>query len=202
MKPLSLPDVSEFQPDVNWADVVAHNGGAAIIRAMYGSGHVDAAWYGGARRADAHKAGVEALGIYQYLVAGEDALAQAEAFVRLVGKLEPGEFAALDLEEGSGSQLARAEEWFKYVDEHLTYPGYKGAWLYSGNAFFESAGLMPIADSSRHTWVADYGARPTVPHTLWQNSSATSCPGIPKPCDSSIFEGDLAEFRAAIGAPA
>src|SRR3954470_15028893 len=104
MNPLNLPDVSEFQPDVNWADVVAHNGGAAIIRAMYGTGHVDAAWYGGARRADAHKAGVKALGIYQYLVAGEDAGAQAEAFVKLLGKLEPGEFAVLDLEEGGGSQ--------------------------------------------------------------------------------------------------
>jgi GH25 family lysozyme M1 (1,4-beta-N-acetylmuramidase) len=202
MNPLNLPDVSEFQPDVTWPEIVAHNGGAAIIRALYGTGHLDAAWYGGARRLDAHKAGVKALGIYQYLVATEDALAQAEEFVKVVGKLEPGEFAVLDLEEGGGSQLARAEEWLKYVDEHLTYPGSKGAWLYSSNSFFGSAGLMPIADSSRHTWVADYGARPTVPHTLWQNSQATQWPGIPKACDNSVFDGDLAKFLEEIGTQA
>jgi GH25 family lysozyme M1 (1,4-beta-N-acetylmuramidase) len=198
MNPLNLPDVSEFQPNVNWGDVAAHNGGAAIMRAMYGSGHVDAAWYGGARRADAHKAGVHVLGIYQYLVQGEDAVAQAEAFVHLVGKLQPGEFAVLDLEEGSGNQLERAKAWLEHVDAGLKYPGYRGAWLYSGASFFESAGLMPIADSSRHTWVADYASSPPgVPHTLWQNSDGVDWPGIGK-CDNSIFEGDLGALRAAI----
>jgi GH25 family lysozyme M1 (1,4-beta-N-acetylmuramidase) len=188
---MDLPDVSEFQPNVTWSDVVAHNGGAAVIRAMYGADHVDKAWYGGTRRADAHKAGIKVLGIYQYLVAGQDALAQAEAFVKLVGKLEPGEFAALDIEEGAGNQLARAEAWLKHVDAHLTYPGYQGAWVYSGAAFFGSAGLMPIADSKRHTWVADYApSAPGVPHTLWQNSSGTEWPGIGK-CDNSVFAGDV-----------
>jgi GH25 family lysozyme M1 (1,4-beta-N-acetylmuramidase) len=197
--PLNLPDVSEFQPNVDWAAVAQHNGGAAIIRAMYGAGHVDGAWYGGARRSDAHKAGIHVLGIYQYLVAGEDAVAQAEAFVRLVGKLEPGEFAALDLEEGAGDQLQRANAWLDYVDHHLTYPGYRGSWLYSGASFFESAGLMPIADSKRHTWVAAYeSAPPAVPHTLWQNSSTQPWPGIPSPCDNSIFEGDVNALRAAV----
>ncbi|MDQ3739599.1 MAG: glycoside hydrolase family 25 protein [Actinomycetota bacterium] len=200
MNPLNLPDVSEFQPNVDWKAVAAHNGGAAIIRALYGTSHVDKAWYGGARRKEAHQDGIKVLGIYQYLVAGQDAVAQANAFVQLVGHLAPGEFAVLDLEEGSGSQLARAEAWLQHVDAHLTYPGYKGAWLYSGASFFQSAGLMPIANSKRHTWVAAYGQShpPSVPHTLWQNSSGVQWPGIGK-CDNSIYMGDLHGLRAAIG---
>jgi GH25 family lysozyme M1 (1,4-beta-N-acetylmuramidase) len=195
---MDLPDVSEFQPNVTWADVAAHNGGAAIMRAMYGADHVDRAWYGGARRADAHKAGVHVLGLYQYLVAAQDPVAQAEAFVKLVGKLEPGEFAVLDLEEGAGNQLERAKAWLSHVDAKLTYPGYKGAWLYSGASFFESAGLMPIADSHRHTWVADYASSaPAVPHTLWQNSDGVEWPGIGK-CDNSVFGGDVKALRAAV----
>lgn len=54
---LHLPDISEFQPNVDWAQVVKQNGGAAVIRAMYGANHVDKAWYNGARRADAHAKG-------------------------------------------------------------------------------------------------------------------------------------------------
>ena len=199
MPQLNLPDVSEFQPDVNWKQVAAHNGGAAIIRAMYGSGHTDAAWFGGGRRKAAHEAGVHVLGIYQYLVQDQDPVAQATAFVNLVGKLEPGEFAVLDLEEGAGNQLPRAEAWLSHVDAHLTYAGYRGAWLYSGAAFFEEHGLMPIANSKRHTWVAAYqSSPPSVPHTLWQNTDSQEWPGIGK-CDSSIYNGDLAGLRAAVG---
>jgi GH25 family lysozyme M1 (1,4-beta-N-acetylmuramidase) len=199
MNPVHLPDVSEYQPDVDWADVVAKNGGAAIIRALYGTSHVDKAWYGGARRTDAHAKGVRALGIYQYLVASQDPVVQAEAFVALVGTLHQGEFAILDLEEGDGDQSARAEAWLTHVDEKLTYPGYTGAWLYSDAAFFEAHGLMPFANSKRHTWVAAYGPNPpAVPHVLWQHTSGEVWPGIPnRPapapagCDCSIFNGDV-----------
>jgi GH25 family lysozyme M1 (1,4-beta-N-acetylmuramidase) len=55
---LHLPDVSEFQPNVDWGQVVQDTGGAAIIRAMCGTSHVDRAWYNGARRADAHEKGM------------------------------------------------------------------------------------------------------------------------------------------------
>ncbi len=198
---LILPDVSEYQPNVDWADVVKANGGAAIIRAMYGSQHVDAAWYGGARRTSAHQAGVKVLGIYQYLVAAQPVAPQAEAFISLVGKLQPGEFAVLDLEEGTGDQSERAKAWFAAVDAKLTYPGYRGGWLYSDAAFFEEHNLMGIADSSRHTWVAAYSSTPpSVPHTLWQYADNAPWTGIGT-CDSSRFNGTLQELQAAIGHP-
>jgi GH25 family lysozyme M1 (1,4-beta-N-acetylmuramidase) len=194
---LLLPDVSEFQPDVAWKEVAAANGGAAIIRALYGSARVDEAWAAGARE-KAHAGGVHVLGIYQYLVGSEPVAPQAARFIEVVGRLEPGEFAVLDLEEGVGDQAERAKVWFETVDAKLTYPGYHGAWLYSGASFLTSAGLLPIAESPRHTWVADYSASPpSVPHTLWQYSDAAPWKGIGH-CDSSKFDGTLQELREKI----
>lgn len=69
---------------------------------MYGAEHVDAAWYGAARRKDAHENGIHVLGIYQYLVEAQPAAAQAEVFARLVGALAPGEFARWTLKRARG----------------------------------------------------------------------------------------------------
>jgi hypothetical protein len=202
MDPLHLPDVSEDQPEVDWQVVADRNGGAAIIRAMYGAYHVDDAWYDGARRDDAHHAGIEVLGIYHYLAADQEVAPQAEAYVRLLGSLRPGEFAILDLEVGDGDQLGRAEQWFEYVDEHLTYPGYTHAWLYSDLGFLQSAGLMPVVErTDRHIWVADYSVEPQIRHTLWQHTDSEIWPGIPtggKGNDCSIFHGDADGLHAVV----
>jgi len=208
MAQLHVPDVSEFQSDVTWPKVKARNGGAAIIRVSYGTGHEDILWSQG-RRASAEAAGMRALGFYHYLVAGQDALAQAQVFVRLVGSLKPGQFAVLDLEEGSGDQSGRANTFLGYCDKHLTYAGYQGAWLYSGASFAAAQGLGPIFASKRHTWVAAYpnsypSAEPGLPHSLWQhtNGSIGKCSNQPWPgigfCDCSQFDGSLDDFLARI----
>jgi GH25 family lysozyme M1 (1,4-beta-N-acetylmuramidase) len=210
MKPLHLPDVSEFQPDVTWAEVRKFNGGAGIIRALYGTGHVDRLWAAG-RRASAHEHGVKTLGIYQYLVAGEDALAQAKAFVSAVGHLEPGEFAVLDLEEGTGDQSHRAKTWFDHVDAHLTYPGYHGTWLYSNASMLNSELGEFLHRSNRPIWVAQYEPLNKTPsvsrHTLWQHTDGKIAvppdwhergfPGVGH-CDCSVFAGTLDELRAHV----
>jgi GH25 family lysozyme M1 (1,4-beta-N-acetylmuramidase) len=176
---LHMPDVPEFQPNVDWGKVKAKNGGAAIIRALYGTAHVDKAWFNGGK--------------------DQDAVQQAARFVELVGALHPGEFAILDLEEGDGDQSARAREWLSHVDAKLTYPGYKGAWLYSSESFFKEHGLLPIAKSTRHAWVAAFreGPPPDVPHTLWQHSEKEAWPGIGD-CDCSVFDGDVTALLAHI----
>lgn len=195
-----FPDVSEFQADVNWAQVTQWNGGAAIIRAAYGAGHVDRAWYGGARRDAFWKNGGKVLGIYQYLVASQDPVAQAAAFVQIVGALKPGEFAICDLEEGAGNQLARFNKWRAYVDAHLHYPGYTGAWLYSGDYFFKNHGLMPVANSKTHTWVAAYqNTEPTdVPHSVWQCNDKAHVPGIGGGVDLSLYHGNVQDLHNLI----
>lgn len=196
---LHLPDVSEFQPSVNWAKVNKWNGGAAIIRAAYGTSHIDKAWFGGQRRADFWSHDGAVLGIYQYLVADQSPVAQAKALRRIVGTLQPGEFLVCDDEEGGGNQSPRFRAWAHEL-KGLTYDGYQGHWLYSSDYFFKEHLSAVIRQQAKRAWVAAYGAHePTdVPHTLWQYTSTGIVPGIPTHCDVSQFNGTLSEFATLV----
>lgn len=197
---IHLPDVSYAQPNVDWAKVAHHNGGAAIIKATEGVTLVDALWAQG-RRQSAHKHGIKVLGMYHFLDADPDPVAQAKHFVATVGSLRPGEFAIVDVEVGAGSEAQRTKAFVDYVDHHF-YGGHPGTWVYGSSSFFQEHGLMGFAQSSRHTWVAAYGPTPpTVPHTLWQHTDHEQWPGI-GPCDCSIYNGTLAQLRGVLVAPA
>jgi hypothetical protein len=197
-----LPDLSEFQPSADMAGIKHANGGAAIIRACYGTSHSDHVF--DRLRSDAHRAGYTFLGIYQYLVAGQDAAAQARAFCAITGKLLPHEIPVLDLEEGGGSQAGRAAEWLAMVGTALG----KRPWLYSGLSFAETHGLAPIFNGPDvHTWVAAYGSQePALGHTLWQSTNGvvganiTDWPGAGR-CDTSIYHGSLGQL-AGLADPA
>ena len=180
-----LADISEFEPDISDTAYLAWSK-AVIIRAAYGDAHDDRAWYGGQRRALLLAGGARFLGIYQYLVAGQDAAAQARALVRLLGKLNPGEVVICDLEEGSGNQAARLAAWAGVVSDAF---GVK-PWSYSGEFFARSAGIAPV------TWVAAYqAAEPSVRHTLWQFTDAWNVPGVGS-CDCSVFRGSIGQLAA------
>lgn len=198
---LLIPDISEWQPGTSMAGIKSQNGGVAIIRACYGSSHTDKVF--SKLRADAHKAGFRALGIYHYVTSSSDMTTQANFFIRTVGKLQPGEFAILDLEEGSGNQASRAKTWLSRVDSQL---GGK-AWLYSGESFYNTRGLK-AATTGRNVWIAAYGSNePSVPHTLWQCTDGkigphiTSWSGAGK-CDTSVHNGTVDSFVKAIGGAA
>lgn len=198
---LLLPDLSEWQPNANMPAIKAANGGAAIIRAAYGASHPDKVF----TKLRAAASGFPFLGIYQYLVAGHDAAAQAQAFVKIVGHLGPHEAAILDLEEGTGNQAARAAAWAAVVDKAFglaALPLNRRSWLYSGLSFAEDHGLGPVFAGARHTWVAAYGSKePALGHTLWQCTDgqtgihATSWPGCGK-CDTNLYHGTLAQLAA------
>lgn len=197
MTDLLIPDLSEFQPHADMPGIKRVNGGAAVIRACYGTHHPDAVF---ARlRADAHDYAF--LGIYQYLVAGQDVTAQAEAFAAIVGRLGPHEFPVLDLEEGEGNQEPRALTWGVLVTAALG----KRPWLYSGENYAEAHGLAAIFNGPEvHTWVAAYrSTEPALGHTLWQCTNGitgahiTDWPGAGK-CDTSVYHGTLAELSALV----
>ena len=181
-----LADVSEFQPDVADATYLGWSK-AIVIRAMYGDTHDDAAWYGGARRAALHAGGAKFTGIYQYLVAGQDGAAQAQAFRKLVGGIQPGEVFIADLEEGNRALLTT---WY---NEMLTLYGQPIApylWTYTGLNFGEAEGVLPVQ------WLADYtSTEPVSPHKLWQFTSAYTVPGVGA-CDCSVFHGTVDELAA------
>jgi hypothetical protein len=198
---LLLPDFSEFEPGADMCAVKAKNGGAAVIRACYGTSHPDKAF----TKLRAAASGFPFLGIYCYLVAGQDAAAQAQAFVKIVGHLGSHEVAILDLEEGAGNQAARAGQWAAVVDKAFglaSLPLNRRSWLYSGEAFAEEHGLGPIFAGARHTWVAAYGpTEPALGHTLWQCTDGkvgihiTNWPGAGE-CDTSLYHGTLTQLAA------
>lgn len=185
-----LADISEFQPNLADAAYLAWSK-AIVIRCAYGDAHDDRAWYGGARRDALHKGGVKFLGIYQYLIAGHSGAAQADAMARIVGAIRPGEVLIADFEEGTRPMLA---DWRARMLAH----GYPAAqlWTYSGLAFEQAHGVTA-------EWVAAYRAtEPSVPHRLWQFTSAFQVPGLPAPCDCSVFHGTVDQLAALAYHPA
>lgn len=185
-----LADISEFQPDITDALYLAWSK-AAIIRAMFGDAHDDAAWYGGQRRALLHAAGIRFLGIYQYIVASQSPVAQAQALARLLGKMQPGEKIIADIEEGSGSQQARWVQWADTIHSELG----DTPWDYSGLIFAATHALQPV------DWVAAYqSAEPSPPHRLWQFTDSYSVPGVGK-CDCSVYHGSIDQLAALAWQP-
>jgi peptidoglycan hydrolase-like protein with peptidoglycan-binding domain len=182
-----LADISEFQPNISDAAYLAWSK-AAVIRAMYGSTHDDRAWYGGARRDGLHAAGIAFLGIYQYLVATQDAAVQAHALVNLLGNLRPREKLICDLEEGPASQqAARWRQWSAVITS--AYGRAAAPWLYSGVDFAASAGVSP-------QWAAAYqDGEPAGEHLLWQFTDAYPVPGVGT-ADCNRFHGTIDDLAA------
>jgi hypothetical protein len=181
-----LADISEYQADINDA-LYLHWSQAVVIRALFGDAHDDAAWYGGARRTALHEGGAQFLGIYQYLVAGQDGAAQAQAFHQLVGAIEAGEVFIADFEEGDHAMLTA---WY---NEMLSLHG-EGIgpylWTYTGLDFGEALGFLPVQ------WLAGYTAdEPASPHTLWQFTNSYQVPGVGV-ADCSVFHGTISELAA------
>jgi hypothetical protein len=179
-----LADVSEFQPSV--ADTVYLNWSkAVVIRAAYGDAHDDLAWYGGARRSTFHKDGALFVGIYQYLVSGQDGTAQANALHDLVGGLQKGEVLVPDFEEGQHPMLTA---WYNRMIQ-LGYPE-KYLWTYTGEYFGSQNDALPVQ------WLAAYqDTEPVSPHILWQFSSAYNVPGVGV-ADCSLFHGTVEQLAA------
>ena len=181
-----LADVSEFQPQIADATYLAWSK-AIVIRAAYGAGHDDRAWYGGERRRLLHEGGVKFLGIYQYLVAGQSGALQAQAFRDLVGDIRPGEVLIADYEEGSRTVLT---DWYNKM--HQLYPkdAWPYMWTYTGLNFGTEHGVLPVE------WIAAYqAAEPSSPHTLWQFTDAYQVPGVGT-CDCSVYHGTIGELAA------
>ena len=201
---LLLPDFSEYQPGASMSGVRSANGGAAIIRAGYGTGHPDAAF----RKLRAAASDFPFLGIYMYVTAGQDIMSQARAFVAIVSELASHEVPILDLEEGAGNQEARANAWLNAVDTAyglVRRPLNERSWLYSNLDYAQTAGLTPVFASARHTWVAAYGnTEPSLGHVLWQctnggiGSNITDWPGAGR-CDTNLYRGTLAQLAALSG---
>jgi hypothetical protein len=178
-----LADVSEFEMDVNDPVYLAWSK-AMVIRAAYGDAHDDLAWYAGARRAALHKGGAKFVGIYQFLVPGQDGTAQANAFHDLVGPLQPGEVLIADFEQGTKPMLTA---WYNAMLHW--YPN-QFLWTYTGLFFGRDQGALPVQ------WLADYtSVEPNEGQLLWQFTSTYNVPGVGQ-ADCSVFHGTVDRLAA------
>lgn len=179
-----LADISEFQPDLADAAYLAWSK-AIIVRACYGTSHIDKAWYGGTRRDALHKGGARFVGLYQYIVASQDPVQQARALAKLVGPLRPGELLIADWEEGDGDQSARWKAWSGEIESTYHF----APWMYSGLDYAATHGLHP-------QWVAAYQpSEPAPPHLLWQFTDAYPVPGVGL-ADCSLYHGTIDQLAA------
>lgn len=183
---ITLADVSEFQDNVD-ADAYLAAGHSCLIVRAHNGWRPDNKWPG--RRDYVRKHPFVAVGYYQYLVSERAASDQARDFITAVGDIRPNEFLILDLEEGGGAQVARAQTWFAIVDAHYG----RTSTIYSGEAFFKNQ-LGGAEHWQRPRWMAAYRAtEPTAPHELWQNTDSAPFPGIGL-CDGNIFHGTAQNF--------
>lgn len=196
-------DVSKYQPNINWPDVKQAGYAFAFARATYGSGQVDA--YFNSHWQAMKQAGV-VRGPYHFFVAADDAAAQANLFVKVVGSLEVGDLPpVIDVEADSGTGgnlVGGVRTWLDIVEQRLG----RVPVIYTAPAFWNehlngSFGRYPL-------WVAEYGVSQPKPvngwggWTFWQHSESGAVPGISGSVDLDYFNGSLADLEALTNAAA
>lgn len=195
-------DVSSNNGHIDWPAVAASGVRFAVVKASEGCGYVNPQFC--QDRRDAHAAGLQ-VGCYHYARPDQtSAQAEAEQFLSAVGRLEPGEFLALDLETGDGDLLGWALTWLRAVERAV---GFKPL-LYSGLWFMQPHNLVGSAELAEYgLWLAAWGTTPPAPAppwpfvAIWQHSSTGTVPGIQGQVDLDQFNG-TAEQLARYGAPA
>lgn len=197
MTDIRMADISEWQSSV---DAGAYLGGGyqCIIARTHSGNRPDKMMP--ARRDYLRGFKFTGLGWYQYLVSSRDAAAQARDFIATVGTLKSNEWPILDVEEGSGSQTARAEAWFKVVDPWAGFP----AMLYASDSFLKNQLSGSAYWGKRPIWIASYpysyspepSKEPSQKHCLWQYSDRASFPGLSGGIDASIAHYSASDFIA------
>lgn len=193
MADLIIPDVSEFQGDIDWANFGSD---AAIVRINYGNTKVDGK---ADRNIEGARSRCRVRGWYTYLTQGEDPVAQAYVLVRVLqvhGGLKANEFIVCDDEEGSGDQSGRSTAFLNEVDSKLNAPD-SVDWWYSGLNFSIAHNMNA---SKGHRWIAAYGVpEPIASHSLWQYTSSGSIAGVVGAVDLSIWHGDIDSLIRFLG---
>ncbi|MEJ7729581.1 MAG: GH25 family lysozyme [Polyangiaceae bacterium] len=200
-------DVSYYQENVDWEAVGAAGMEFAIARSSYGEGFVDP-------RFDKNWKGIRAAGLvrgaYQFFLADQDPIAQAELLLEQLagaGGLEPGDLPpALDIEEtrgvGDAKIVARMHAWLEHVEAAIGRP----PMIYSSPGFWNVLG-NPAGFEGYPLWVAHWGVQcPKVPSGSWEDfaiwqEGPFAIDGLGK-VDGNWFNGSRADLLAFAGTPA
>jgi GH25 family lysozyme M1 (1,4-beta-N-acetylmuramidase) len=187
MTDMRMADISEHQSNIDGPAYIA-GGYPIIICRTHNGNRTDNTMPG--RRDYLRGCKFTGIGWYQYLVASRSPTDQAHDFIQTIGTLAGDEWPILDLEEGSGDQTGRAQEWFNVVDAWAGFP----AMLYAGDYFMREQLSGAGHWGSRPLWLASYPSNyqpdpsnePSSPHLLWQYSDRASFPGLAGGVDGNI----------------
>ncbi|MDY0061300.1 MAG: GH25 family lysozyme [Myxococcota bacterium] len=198
-------DVSHWQGDIDWEQVAGAGIVYAFIRVSDGTGTRDREF--AYNWAEAQRVGI-LRGAYQFFRPAQDARAQAELFLEIMGDLEEGDLPpVIDVEDtgglGGAAIAAKIATWIEIVEARTGLPPI----IYSGLYFWkDNVGSAAFVDYP--LWLAQYrDGCPTPPApwtrwTFWQNSSSGRVAGIGGDVDTDIFNGDEEALLDLTGARA
>ena len=192
-------DVSNNNGQVDWGAVAGAGYGFAVAKATEGVDFVDETFA-------ANWAGMQSNGLvrgaYHFAHPGQNS-AEDEAKFFLdtiqsqVGDLQPGDFLALDFEEGSGDLGDWALDWLRHVKDRA---GFRPL-IYSSPSFLQSTGCTVVKELGNYgLWLADWeGSEPSPPApwqllAIWQDNDDQSVPGIAGNVDGDYFNGTRDEL--------
>ncbi len=193
-------DVSEFQGNIDWAQVAGAGISFAMIRAcdgFYQDPYFSANWSG----AKAHGL---VRGVYQFFRASEDGIQQADLLLSKCGTLGQGDLPPVadveTLDGQSGGTLAYQLQ--RWVDQVKSKTGLTPI-IYTAPGLWNGYGLPSFGAET--LWVANWGvSSPSVPSgwhgwTFWQWTDNGRVNGISGAVDRDEFGGTLAQLKAYAG---
>jgi hypothetical protein len=179
-------EVTDPNAYLAWSPVI-------ILRVCYGYTHLDNAYVSN-RLALQSNPKLLGMGHYCYVPAGQDAGSCGTFFAKQIfahGGFPRGHFISWDIEEGTGDQTLRAQQ-FMGAAHAVLHDNPADEFGYSGEYFWQ-AHLGTF--NQVHRWIAAYGSpEPQMGEVLWQMSSTFAAPGIAGLCDCSTFGGSVGQF--------
>lgn len=180
-----IPDCSNYQGMIDWAQVVSSGRVGGIVKATEGLNFVDGQFI---RNWTALGKMGAARGAYHFARPGSSTPEQqADRFTQIVATWKPGDLLILDLEVGDGDLSGWALGWLNRVraTTGLT------PWLYSYGPFIRAHLTSPQL-ARFPLWLAAYQTSPPpcpppwTSYQLWQLTDKAIIPGISGPCDESV----------------
>jgi GH25 family lysozyme M1 (1,4-beta-N-acetylmuramidase) len=181
-------DVSDYQPGVNWSQVLGSGRHGGICKATEGVSYTARSFVGNWNALGQLHAPVR--GAYHFAQPAKSSAAlQANHFLQVLAPLAvtPRDMLVLDIEVGDGNLSTWALDFLGRVEQAT---GIR-PWLYSYGPFI-TAHLRDANLARYPLWIAAYSSKaPAVPkpwgaYRLWQHTDAALVPGAPGKVDESI----------------
>lgn len=186
---IKVPDISSYQPNVDWHAMQSSGTQAIYVKASEGVTWNDLTFISHVQ--GAHSAGIS-VGAYHFAhPEANDPIAEAKHFVSVLQQTPTDLMPVLDLESPTSPGMltgAQITAWAKSFIDYVQAQTGRKVMLYTGVWYVNTYGLHGLGDVP--LWIADYGV-PSVPqcgdwtsYLMWQYTDSENLSGIGS-CDMS-----------------